>query len=249
MVDFITEVEEELRKDKYNELLRKYGPYIVALVVILVAVAGFSEFRKYRTGVEARATSASYVGAAELAAAGNLQAAIEKFTALSAVAPEGYSGLSLTRAAALKVRLGDLDSAVTLYDKSAATFTLERHKHLASLKAAYILMDQGRYDDVRTRTTALSKNDAPYRDLARELAAVAALETGDVASARTQLAYLANAPGVLPNVKARAGQSLALLNAVRPASGPQDGSVDQTLQDIPQPGSASPEDTNSGDGP
>jgi len=33
VVDFINEVEEELRKDEYNRLLRRYGPYILAVIV------------------------------------------------------------------------------------------------------------------------------------------------------------------------------------------------------------------------
>ena len=37
MVDFINEVEEELRKDDYNRLLKKYGPLIGAVLSLIVA--------------------------------------------------------------------------------------------------------------------------------------------------------------------------------------------------------------------
>ena len=47
MVDFINEVEEELRKDEYNRLLRRYGPYILAVIVAIVAGTGFLEYQKY----------------------------------------------------------------------------------------------------------------------------------------------------------------------------------------------------------
>jgi len=33
VVDFIGEVQEELRKDDYNRWLRKYGPYLAGLIV------------------------------------------------------------------------------------------------------------------------------------------------------------------------------------------------------------------------
>lgn len=240
MVDFINEVEEELRKDKYNDLLKKFGPLIVAIVIAIVAVAGYIEYKKYSDGVDARKASASFVEADRLANDGDLQAAIEKFQALAQVSPAGYAGLSYSRAAALKVQLGDMEGAVSLFDQSSAAFLKPVHKDLASLKAAYILMDQGRYDDVKARAASLSTDKAPYADLAKELLAHAALQSGDEQAARTQFTYLSNAPGVLGGVKNRAEQSLQLLNANRgvPAPTLQDG-VDEI--DVPAPEIETPE--------
>ncbi|PHR91025.1 MAG: hypothetical protein COA69_13290 [Robiginitomaculum sp.] len=213
MVDFINEVEEELRKDKYNVLLRKFGPVIVALIFIIVAGAGYVEFQKYSRSKEARAASASYTVAAKLAADGDLQAAIARFVALAEIAPSGYAGLSFSRAAGIKVQLGDLQGAVDLFDRSAQAFTKPIHKDLSRLKAAYILMELGRYDDVGVRASVLAVDDAPYQDLAKELLAHASLKTDDIVSARTQFTFLANAPGVLSGVQGRAKQAVALLGA------------------------------------
>ncbi|MCF6221516.1 MAG: tetratricopeptide repeat protein [Robiginitomaculum sp.] len=221
MVDFINEVEEELRKDKYNQLLRKFGPYIVAVIFMIVAVTGYTEYNKSKISNTAKSASAAYVSASKVEASGDLQAAINKFTALASVAPDGYAGLSLTRAAGLKVQLGDMDGAVSLFDQAAEKFSHPIHKDLASLKAAYILLDQGRYDDVQARAGQLALDGAPYADLAKELLAHAALKSGDTATARTQFAYLSNAPGVLGGVKSRAGQALALIAANRAVETPK----------------------------
>ncbi len=237
MVDFINEVEEELRKDKYNELLRKFGPLIIAIIIGVVAVSGYVEFQKYSKSKKARATAASYTQAAKLADVGDLQAAIEKFIAISKVSPDGYAGLSLSRAAGLKVQLGDLDSAVNLFDRSATAFSEPIHKDLSSLKASYILMELGRYDEVKTRASALAVDGAPYRDLAKELLAHAYLETGDMEAARSEFAYLANAPGILNGVKSRAKQAMMLMNAnieIAPLS--------VNVEDLPSPVPDKPED-------
>ena len=238
MVDFINEVEEELRKDKYNTLLRKFGPYILGLIIAVVAVAGYMEFQKYSSSKKARATSASYVAASALADVGDLQGAITKFVALSEVAPSGYAGLSLSRAAGIKVQLGDMAGAVSLFDRSAAAFSKPRHKDLSSLKSAYILMDQGRYDDVKARMSVISSDEGPFKDLAKELAAHATLKSGDADGARTQLTYLSNVPGVLPGVKSRAAQALALMNANRPVMAPAPSTLDTEIK-APKP--ATPE--------
>ncbi|NNC36529.1 MAG: tetratricopeptide repeat protein [Acidimicrobiales bacterium] len=240
MVDFINEVEEELRKDKYNDLLKKFGPLIVTIIVAIVAVAGYVEYKKYSDGVKARKASASFVAADKLADEGDLQAAIDKFLALAEVSPEGYTGLSYSRAAALKVQLGDMDGAVNLFDRAAGAFTKPIHKDLASLKAAYILMDEGRYDDVKARANSLSVDDAPYADLAKELLAHAALQSGDEQTARTQFTYLSNVPGVLNGVKMRAEQSLLLMNASRAVPAP---TLEESTEDleVPTPGVETPE--------
>ena len=47
MVDFINEVEEELRKDDYNRLLKKYGPAIGIVLFLIIAGTGFLEYKKY----------------------------------------------------------------------------------------------------------------------------------------------------------------------------------------------------------
>ena len=236
MVDFINEVEEELRKDKYNALLRKFGPLIIALIFAVVAGAGYVEYQKYSKSKKARATAASYTKASKLAEEGDFQAAIEKFIAISDIAPRGYAGLSLSRAAGLKVQLGDMDAAVKLFDKSANAFELPIHKDLSSLKAAYILMELGRFDEVKTRTGELALDASPYKDLAKELLAYASMNTGDAETAREQFTYLSNAPGVLSGVKARAKQAMSLLNA-NVALSP----LEVTIEDLPAPEPVIPE--------
>ncbi|HHL43115.1 MAG TPA: hypothetical protein ENJ42_05820 [Hellea balneolensis] len=91
------------------------------------------------------------------------------------------------------------------------------------------MMDLGRYDDVRARTSSLIYEDAPYGDLARELSAHADLKTDRIDEAKTKLKYLVNVPGVLPGVKDRARQAIMLLNA--------DSTVDkkEEAQEIPAP--------------
>ena len=178
----------------------------------------FSNFKNIHSQKQARASSASYVVANKLSEDGNLQEATNKFVALADVAPQGYAGLSLSRAAGLKVQMGDLLGAVDLLDKSAQSFAQPVHRDLASLKAAYILMELERYDDVHARVATLITENAPYQDLAKELQAHANLKSGNIKDAKSQFSYLANVPGVLDGVKTRAKQTISLLNADLPVS-------------------------------
>jgi len=211
VVDFINEVEEELRKDDYNELLRRYGPYILGITIAIILIAGFMEWRKSAADTSARATSAAYVTASNEAVDGDKAKALAQFIKLSEIAPDGYAGLSLMRAAALELDAGRRGESIRLYDQAAARFTQPRHIQLAQIKAAYILANDAAYNDVITRVSPLAEKDMPYEYLARELLAFAALETGDTAKARQQFAFLESIPGVPPSIQARAAQSLSLM--------------------------------------
>ena len=221
MVDFINEVEEELRKDDYNRLLKKYGPLIGVGLFLIVAGAGFIEFRKSVDDKKAQAVSAVYTAADKQLDEGRPDDAVAAFVDISSTGPEGYAGLSQLRAAAIRHDQGDTLGAVRHFDKAAETFTTLRHKQLAQLKAAYILADQGAYADVIERVTPLAEIEAPYEFLARELLGYAHSESGNDASAREQYAYLTSIPGVPATVKQRAEQSMTLIGTKASLSAPQ----------------------------
>ena len=237
MVDFINEVEEELRKDEYNRLLRRYGPYILAVIVAIVAGTGFLEYQKHAKDKAARATSASYVAASDAAAAGNVDQSIAGFMDIVDKAPAGYAGLSLVRAATLKLEAGDSGEAIRLLDQAANTFETQRHAQLAQIKAAYILANDGAYSDVINRIGPLMEKDAPYEFLARELMGFAALKSGDETLAREQFGYLESIPGVPPTIKERAKQNLSLMRTAAAAAvdikAPAPTAPETTVSDTP----------------
>jgi hypothetical protein len=234
VVDFINEVEEELRKDDYNKLLKRYGPAIGAVLFLIVAGTGVFEWQKSRDDRIARAASASYVTAAELERSGETDDAVAAFLALADKAPQGYSGLSIMRAAAIELEAGNRAKAVALYDQAAKTFELPRHADLAKLKAAYILADNGAYSDVQARIDPLAAKDAPYEFLARELAGFVAFQSGDMALARQEFTYLKTIPGVPQTIAQRASQYLSLVPASEPLEiqAPEAITPDQATSDV-----------------
>ena len=212
MVDFISEVEEELRKDDYNKFLRRFGPLILGLLIGVVAVVAFLEWRDYRVERTARAAGSSYLAADALLQDGEPTLARQAFLDLADVAPDGYAGLALMRAAVIAGEQGNAQEAVRLYDLAAERLEIDRHKDLARLKAAYILANEGRWADVTARSQVLAREGAPYEYLARELIASAALNSGDAKSAREGFAYLDAVPGVPTTIARRAEQALVLLD-------------------------------------
>lgn len=211
MVDFISEVEEELRKDDYNKFLRKFGPLIIGILIAIVIAVGVVEWRDYSKDRTARAASFSYLEADQLLQDGKVDQARLAFLALADVAPDGYSGLSLMRAAIISGEQGNEAEAIRLYDAASNRFKLDRHAQLAALKSVYIVANRGDWGDVEQRVSRLAAEGAPYEFLARELLATAALNQGKMDQARAEFAYLDTIPGVPETIARRAQQALVLI--------------------------------------
>jgi len=228
VVDFVSEVQEELRKDDYNKWLKKYGPLVVAIIVAVILFASYLEWKKSRDESVAAKTSYAYLQAAE-ASEGDPTKGVEEFLALSGTAPTGYAGLSLLRASSIELDKGNLQQAVNLLDQAAGTFESPRHGQLAQMKAAYILAGQGSYSDVITRMGPLAEKGQPYEYLARELIGFSAKESGDLQTARKQFSYLETIPGVPDTVQRRAKQNLLMMNLL------DGGTPDATPEPAPSP--------------
>lgn len=210
MVDFISEVQEELRKDDYNRWLRKYGPYLAGLIVLIVAGTGYYQWDLYQKQVTSEKFSYDFIEIVD-SVDGDKDQAISGFTNLSKTAPSGYAGISLLRAAELQLESGNKEDAVKLLDEAAASLPKKRHIQLAQLKAAYIVSGLGNFEDVKRRLEPLAVKDEPYQYLARELLAHAATQTGDLQTARMQLSYIENSPGAPETIANRAKQTLMLM--------------------------------------
>lgn len=210
MVDFINEVEDELRKDQYNKLLRKWGPLIAALAIAIVAAAGFYEYTKTAEDRAARNASIEYITATDALEAGNAEDALRRFEAISQKAKPGYAGLSLTQAADIELNRGNAQRAVALLDSAAGAFETPLHKELTQYKAALLLSDMGRNDEVLQRVNPLIGSGKPFSQLARELRAFTYLALNDTARARSDFLFLSTALNAGDGVTTRAKQMLAL---------------------------------------
>jgi len=92
--DIFQEVEEDVRRERYEQLWKKYGNVIIAAAVVLVlAVAGYQAWRTYDLS-QRQKVSERYREASQAAESGNMVKAETDFAALSKDAPAGYATLS-----------------------------------------------------------------------------------------------------------------------------------------------------------
>ena len=122
VVDIFDEVEEDLRAERAEKLLKKYAWLIIAVAVAVVgAAAGWQLWSRYQRQQDAAAASrfvAAQGATDQPGAAKPDQIAI--LDQLAATGPEGYRTLARLRAAGLKADAGDLQGAEALWNAVAA---------------------------------------------------------------------------------------------------------------------------------
>ena len=212
MSDIFQEVDEDIRRDKSVELWKQYGKFVIAGAVIIVGITAASVgWREYQKN-QAQEAGASYAAAKSLVVAEKNAEAAEAFAAVATSAGGGYAQIARLEEAAALVRAKDVDAALKIYDALAADSSVNDNlRQLAGLQAASQLLDLGDTDAARSRLSALTSADGPWRHSARELMGLAALADGNAEEAIKAFKTLSEDATAPRGARARAGEMLAAL--------------------------------------
>jgi len=212
VADIFSEVEEELRRDKYNTLLRRYGPWIAgAALAVVLGVAGYElAWEPWRAGRVSQASD-SYQAALETLQAGDVDAADAQFEAVASGGHDGYAALALLQRAAIAADQGDAPRAAALYQQAADLADEAAMRAFARAKALYAIADELSYDELLDRAEPIVADGGDFAYSARELIASGALREGDIERARREYQFLNLAPETPPGVRRRAQEGLAAI--------------------------------------
>ena len=216
MVDIFDEVDEELRAERAQAVLRRYAGVIIAAAVLIVgAAAGWQAWRWYQAKQDAAAAQQYMVAMHAANAAATDDARRQALAALQPVvagAPDGYRTLARLRAAALKADSGDVAGAATLWTEVAADSGADPLlRQLASLLWATHQIDTADPALLESRLKPLTEPGNVWRPLAEEQLAVLDLRQGKPDPARTILTRLANDVTAPAGLRGRAAGLLARL--------------------------------------
>jgi hypothetical protein len=212
VVDIFDEIEEDLRAERAEKLLKKYAWLLIAVIVAIVgAAAGWQLWNRHRNQQDA-AVAGRYVTVQNaLEQPGAAKAAqLATLDKLAADAPEGYRTLARMRAAGLKADTGDLPGAITLWNAVAADSNADPLlRDLASLLTTERELDHGDPAQLEARLKPLAEPGNPWSALAQEQLAVLDLRQGKVDAARKSLQTLASGLESPSGLRARANALLA----------------------------------------
>jgi hypothetical protein len=212
LADLFQEIDEDLRRDRLNELWKRYGNYVAAgAALIVLGTAGVVGWREYRER-QNLAQADLFLKAMEQAESGNADAAKAAFGQLARDAGAGYATLARLQQAALLAKTGDSAGAATLYEEIAADGRVEQAlRDVAVILLAQHTVDSADPAQLSQRLQPLAADKSPWRHSAMELQALLAKRAGDTAKAKEIYTKLADDLSAPQGLRARATEMLAIL--------------------------------------
>jgi hypothetical protein len=203
------EVDEEVRQDQLKKLWNQYGNYFTALAVaVVLGVAGLKGWQYWQLQQSEKAARV-YADAVKMLDEGKAAHAGEAFATID---HSGYAKLARLRQAAVLAAAGDSDEAVAAYDAIANDASNEQSiRDLARVRAGYVLVDKAAPGDLLTRLSSFDNETSPWRGPVREILALSAYRTGDLAMADRYLNAIMADEGVSLPLRQRAQTLLDLL--------------------------------------
>lgn len=213
MADIFREVDEDVRREHYAKLWKKYGNYVIAAAAVLVvAVGGFKGWQAWDLQ-QRQERSDSYAAAMSLVQSDGPEAAYRALEQLGEPGDGGYGLLAAMERARLLVEQGDTDAAVVIWDRVAASKDAgPAYQGAATVLSVLYQIDGGDLDGLDARLEPLKDSTSAYRPLALELSAAIALAKGDKELARTRYGELSEDAGVSAQQRSRARQVLDALD-------------------------------------
>jgi hypothetical protein len=211
---FIREVNEELRSDQMRFVWRRFGRIIIAVAVLIVlGTAGYSGYR-YWASHQAGDNGDKFIAALDLA---NQNKTDEALAALATIEKEGagsYPVLAGMRAASVQAQKGDVAGAVAAFTAiSKQSGVPSVIADAARLRAAFLLIEAGTYDQVSAQAEELAVPANPFRASAREVLGLSAYKNGDFAKARQWFQAISDDTQSPRNVANRAQMMLDMIIA------------------------------------
>ena len=173
---FLREVDEELRKERLNQTVARYGWWIVAgMVLVLAAIGGIFWYRSYQAG-QAEARGESLLNALDSLEAGNRNAATAQLDALAESGSPGYRAAALFSRANAQIAANDINGAVGTLGAIAADENLEEpYRQAALVRQTQLQFDQLQPQQVIQRLSSLARPGQPFFGAAGEMVGVAQL--------------------------------------------------------------------------
>jgi hypothetical protein len=215
------EIDEELRREQLLKLWDRYGTYVIAVAVLIIAGIGGYKFYEHRRALAAETAGAKLVMAAREAAQSKKAEAQKALEDIAATAPANYGVLARLRLAASEREAGKATEAAAAYEAIANGRGVDPLlADYAQLQAAMLRLDSASWTDMQNRLTPLAADGNAWRFSARELLGLAAQKAGKLDEARTEFQRLLSDRGTPPSIAERARIMLAMLTEAELAGAP-----------------------------
>ncbi|RVJ44648.1 tetratricopeptide repeat protein [Sinorhizobium meliloti] len=190
---FIREVNDELRSDQMKAVWTRFGGIIIGIAVLIVLGTVGKVGYDYWQESSSSQSGDTFLAALNLARENKSDEALAALTELEKDGYGSYPVLAQLRVATLQAQKGETDSAVAAFSEIGRDTRIPAAlRDAARLRAAYLLIDAGTYEQVSSEVEQLAVPQNAMRHSAREALGLSAYKAGDYAKAKSWFQQIAD---------------------------------------------------------
>ena len=204
---FIREVDENLRRSQAEEFFRRWGVWLIAAALLLLAaVGGLIYWRNHQAQVAADQSEKLAAVMADIGA-GNTSTVDQRLAEIQNQGSDEYAGLARMTGAAFALQKGNRNKAIEAYRAIAADADQPQAvRDAALLRGTALQFDSLKPEEVISRLEPMAKPESPWFGTAAELTAMAMLKQNRKSEAGRLFAAIAADKDVPASLRARAVQ-------------------------------------------
>ncbi|GCA50684.1 tetratricopeptide repeat protein [Sinorhizobium meliloti] len=183
---FIREVNDELRSDQMKAVWTRFGGIIIGIAVLIVLGTVGKVGYDYWQEASSSQSGDTFLAALNLARENKSDEALAALTELEKDGYGSYPVLAQLRVATLQAQKGETDAAVAAFSEIGRDTRIPAAlRDAARLRAAYLLIDAGSYEQVSSEVEQLAVPQNAMRHSAREALGLSAYKAGDYTKAKS----------------------------------------------------------------
>jgi hypothetical protein len=211
---FLREVDENLRRDRIQEFVKRYGLWLILALILFIAACGayiwYQQHRAGRSEAEVEQLSQVYkdIGV------GNTAKVPQQLDELGKAGSKAVRASALFTRAAFAIQQNDLKLATATYRNIAGDSSLPQpYRDAALIRQTALEFDDMQPQDVIARLQPLAKPGNPWFGSAAEMTALALIKQGKTKEAGQLFATIAKNKDTPDSLRARAVQIAGSLGA------------------------------------
>ena len=178
------EVDEELRNEKFKQLINKYGGAILTLIVLVLAITvGYERISQWKIS-QAENKNITYTKA--VTPSTNYEDNIIELENIVHTETGIYRDFAQLNIANILIENNQIDKGLEVLDKIIQDETFSpRTREIAAIKIATYKVDNASYNDINTLIGYIAENpNSAWQNMAKELLAMSAVQAKDYEKAK-----------------------------------------------------------------
>ena len=198
MANIFNEVDEDIRKERYQSLWNKYGKYVISLIVLIIVIFSISQYSKQKNIIDNKKLLDIYYSAAEKIEINQYELANKSLVKVYNEKNKTLSALSGFKLAEILIQDNQKEKALLFLEEMYNNKSLEQiYRELALYKYIIINFENIQIKEIENITNSITTNKIILEPYFQEIFGIKLLTLGNIERANsifTELSVNENTP-------------------------------------------------------